>query len=243
MAACNPRTPPLHWDPKDPILRVTVTKKQPSLPRPTLCLSLPSPLTARRSPPPSLPPPLAFVLLQIIKQFFPAVPHSSASCKNFNVFIFAIRGKALCFSAIIPPPPRPGPAWPLMEINDGRCWGGTAIPTPRAAEMGSPGVPPLAAGPQAVMPWAAESHGCFEVQLRGADIGAPQPQPGGGGNGGHRPSLLRGKRGHFQPKQCGAQQPHTFPASLPAFAPEDIGDQTRPGPISRSCSEVIALCL
>lgn len=54
------------------------------------------------SPPP---PPLAFVLLQIIKQFFPAVLHSSASCKNFNVFIFAIRGKALCFSATTPHPP------------------------------------------------------------------------------------------------------------------------------------------
>lgn len=64
-----------------------------------------------------------------------------------------------------------------------------------------------------------------------------------GGNGGHWPSLLRGKCGHFQPKQRGAQQPHTFPSIPPAFAPEDIGDQTRPGPISRSCSEVIALFL
>lgn len=104
MAACNPRTPPLHWDTKDPILQGTATKKQPSLPQPALCLSLPSPLTAHHSPPPP-PPPLAFVLLQIIKQFFPAVLHSSASCKNFNVFIFAIRGKALCFSATTPHPP------------------------------------------------------------------------------------------------------------------------------------------
>lgn len=63
------------------------------------------------------------------------------------------------------------------------------------------------------------------------------------GGGRNWPFPLRGKRGDFQPKHPGAQQPHTFPASLPSFIPEDIGDQTRVGPISRSCSEVIELCL
>lgn len=65
-----------------------------------------------------------------------------------------------------------------MEINDGRCWGAHSHPYTPCRRDGEPRTP-LAVGPQAVMPWAAEAHGCFEVQLRGVDIVAPQPQPGG----------------------------------------------------------------
>jgi len=89
------------------------------------------------------PPPPAFVLLQIIKQFFPAVPHSSASCKNFNVFIFAIRGKRR-----VPRPPlgSPGRAWPLIEINDGGCRGRAGTPVPLQQSGGGAGVPPTSHG-------------------------------------------------------------------------------------------------
>ena len=71
-------------------------------------------------------------------------------------------------------------------------------------------------------------------------LAAGRERMGGGRN---RPFLLWGKHDDFQPKHPGAQQPHTFPASLPSFIPEDIGDQTQDGPISCSCSEVIELCL
>lgn len=137
-----------------------------------------------------------------------------------------------------PPPPRPGPAWPLMEINDGRCWGGTAIPTPRAAEMGSPGVPPLAAGPQAVMPWAAESHGCFEVQLRGADIGAPQPQPGGGGTEGTGPPCCGESVATSNPNSAARSSrilsQHPSPPSLPRTSVIKPGLAPSPAPAVRS---------
>lgn len=79
-----------------------------------------------------------------------------------------------------------------------------------------------------------------------------QPQGWGGGSGcwegadrggSNGPFPLWGERGDFQPKHPGAQRPHTFPASLPSFIPEDIGNQTHVGLISCSCSEVIELCL
>lgn len=116
-------------------------------------LSLPS--FASHSLPPLSP---AFMLLQIIKQFFPAVLHSSASCKNFNVFIFAIRGKR---RVPRPPPGSPSPAWPLMEINDGGCSRGAGTPAPLQQRGRATGGPQ----PAAVSPVARSGCGEWRIAL------------------------------------------------------------------------------
>lgn len=123
------------------------------------------------------------------------------------------------------PPPRDPPLplrwYPSAALSFGSC---CPLHGPRDRDGGAP----LPQSP------------CPATTRLGGALAAGRERTGGGRN---RPFLLRGKRGDFQPKHPGAQQPHTFPASLPSFIPEDIGDQTQVGPISCSCSEVIELCL
>jgi len=122
--------------------------------------------------------------------------------------------------------PFPDPPLPLCWCCGAALSSGSRSPShsPKGRDGGSP-LPP------APLPCSHEAGGA---------LAAAKERTGGGRNG---PFPLRGKRGDFQPKHPGTQQPHTFPASLPSFIPEDIGDQTQVGPISCSCSEVIELCL